>query len=161
MRLLPFGDATVLNRCKTADGGVIFTKTSPELMKKSDQLFRKEALMIQYLCHVRWRETSLRCLSDFTAGPGQPSFGSSSKRKVDGVFLVSPGVVRVVNFHEEHHQEDLRGHDPGCKHRTDEFGGIKYDADTMFSDSFNRDYAERLSSTGLWKVDYETISECL
>jgi hypothetical protein len=64
----------------------------------------------------------------------------------------------VLQIHESHHEDSHDGHELHCKHYSG--SELVYDAGTRWSDHFNRKYAEHMSATGLWRLEYEVVSEC-
>jgi hypothetical protein len=94
--------------------------------RRGDNLMSsEESLCVQLLCHELFPK-STRCCSDFTAGPGQQSFGVGFRQRAD-CLLSDPAegggmTLRYFNFHGSHWhaapdcgEEGYSEHRPGCR----------------------------------------------
>ena len=115
-----------------------------------------EHLAVSYLAHIKHSQCK-RVLATQFASPGQMVFGWSFKKRVDTGILVKPGHMIVYQIHETSSHVD-GGHSAGCPLFKGE--RLRFNASTIESDSFNKTLAEKLTSSGLWKVEYRVLTEC-
>ena len=128
------------------------------LERGANTALSKESQAVQYLALVKHAAAATRVMATGFAGPGQVGFGPTGSRRVDLCLLMEPGHVSVFQIHESGHQMG-EGHEKWCrKYRP----GLElvYDAATAWTDDFNRGLAAHLTASGLWKVDYNVVSEC-
>ena len=160
LKRLPYGQARMFvsttDPLEEEEGGERYF--CQVLERGANTALSKESQAVQYLALVRHASTSSRVMATNFAGPGQVVFGPTGSRRVDMCLLREPGRVSVFQIHESGHQMG-EGHEKWCKKYRPGLE-LTYDADTAWTDDFNRGLAEHLTASGLWKVDYNVVSEC-
>ena len=154
---IPFGPAALFSR--DAESGLLLRarKTQDRTGRPLD---REASYFLQHYALVR-EPSCVMIASGIHAGPGEPVFGSSQRRRCDGLIVVRPGLLRYLNYHGAgvHYQ----GHFERCRLRRSDDEELTLDEDTVEEDRFRQDLARALSTAaggGRLRFEYEAVYAC-